>query len=141
MKLEDIPKDVKFTGYYWLDNTHKPVVIVDECINLSEYRSASPFIVEAYFTDNKISYSIKHFDGLGHIVTGIKITDIKKKTEHKYIADPAIIREGKVKGLNIKKLSFLQEWKGVPDELCENMDVLKPQRIVFTGFEKENSND
>ena len=33
------------------------------------------------------------------------------------------------------KLCFVQFWKEEPDPLCENMNVLRPGKIVFVGFE------
>jgi len=137
MKLSEIPKDVEFEGYYWLDNTHIPVVFKDKMVDLSKYETASPFIQEAFFTDKVTSYSVKHFDGLGHVVTSIKIDEIKENSVHSYLANPAIIREDN----SIYNLAFIQEWAEEKDELCENLMVLKPGRIAFIGFNKEDSND
>ncbi len=141
MKLNEI--NGKFTGYYWLSNSDTPVILNNESADFAEYDNSNPFIQEAYFTDDVTSYSIKHFDGKGHIISEVKIADIANETYHDYLADAAIIRAGKDKELDIKLVSFIQEWKDEEDKLCKNMQVLKPAKIAFIGFDKkkENKND
>ncbi len=134
-KLQDIDKNRNYTGYYWLSDSTHPVVINNDKFDLTEYDNSNPFIQEAYFTDGDISYSIKHFDGIGHVVTVAKIAEMENPMEYSYIPDPAVIRMGEKIGINIAKLKFVQEWTPCPDALCENMDVLKPARIAFVGFE------
>ncbi len=135
MNLYEIPKN-EFEGYYWLSDSEIPVVLNNETADFAKYENSNPFIHEAYFTDGEKSYSIKHFDGKGHIVSQTKIADFAEKTEHHYLADSAIIRAGKEKGLKIKKLSFMQEWKEKTDKLCDMMQVLQPAKIAFVGFDK-----
>lgn len=135
MILQEIPNS-KFEGYYWLSNSDTPVVLNGESANFAEYETSNPFIQEAYFTDGTTSYSIKHFDGKGHVVSESNCANFAEKSEHQYLADPAIIRAGKEKGLDVSKLSFIQEWKDEKDELCDDMNVLKPAKIAFIGFDK-----
>ena len=144
MKLHEIPKGVEFTGYYWLANSHRPEILKGEAKIFEEIdgiKDKKNYIQEAFFRDKETAYSIKHFDGTGHMVSSVRIDDIDEKTSHSYLADPALIRSGNDRALDIKTLSFVQEWVESPDELCEKMGVLKPGRIAFVGFNKEENND
>ncbi len=134
-KLSDIDINKKFTGYYWLSDSDKPEILDDEIKDFSTViKKNSQFIQEAYFTDGENSYSIKHFDGRGHIVSIANIKEIEAKdyTLNSYIADPAIVRVSKK---NVSKLNFITEWKAEVDDLCKEMEVLKPGKVAFTGFE------
>ena len=133
MKLNEIQKRC-FTGYYWLSDADEPVILNNETVDLAKYENSNPFIQEAYFADELLSYSIKHFDSLGHIVIESEYNSFDIATEHTYLADPAVVRAGLKNGLEISKISFSQEWGDVEDDLCENMMVLQPAKIAFIGF-------
>lgn len=134
-KLQDIDKNRNYTGYYWLSDSTHPVVLDKTMFDPTQYDNSNPFIQEAHFTDGDVSYSIKHFDGIGYVATAVIITELKNPMEYFYIPDPAVIRAGAKIGINIGRLKFIQEWALCPDDLCENMNVLKPARIAFVGFE------
>ena len=36
----------------------------------------------------------------------------------------------------VKCLCFLQYWQAEPDDMCEKMCVLRPSKLVFIGFDK-----
>ncbi len=36
-----------------------------------------------------------------------------------------------------KNVKMIQIWESKPDEFCEGMDVLKLEKVVFSGFEKD----
>jgi len=138
-KLSDIDKNKTFTGYYWLSDSDKPKILNEEKFGFNE--NENNFIQEAYFKDDENSYSIKHFGGKGYIVSIVNINEIIEKTEYTYIADPAIVREADKKGIEITKLKFITEWKAEVDDLCKEMEVLKPGRVAFTGFEYKKGDE
>ncbi len=101
----DKSKDIFYDG--------KEVVIKDE----------EGFIYEAHFFNGTISIAIKQINDNWLIST----TPIKGDEDTKeYVTD--------IKEFNYK-IKMAQIWEAKPDPLCENMEVLKLQKVVFAGFE------
>jgi CRISPR type III-associated protein (TIGR04423 family) len=131
-KLSEIP-DYIYTGYIWLSDQSRPEILDISKFDFTKI-GKNPFIVEAYLYAEKknISIAIKKYDDKYYIsqVDLNKIDTINGQIKkHTYIADESL-------GPKIKKLSFKEYWQPKTDELCENMKVLKPTWIAFTGFEK-----
>ena len=130
MNLNDIPLNKKFNGYYWLSDSEFPVVLNNEEVDFSVYENSNPFIQEAYFSDNIISYCIKHFDGIGHTVVARTLSEIENLSELTCLPAPQLLKINQ----NIKYLSFIQVWNDVEDILCENMKTLQPGVVLFKEF-------
>ena len=137
IKLEDIDISGEYKGYFWLSDKDLPTILDNSSYSFKEHENSNPFIHEAYFTDKEFSYSIKHFDSVGHIVTKYKLLDFEKFEEAKYLADPAL-KKGDDR---ITKLIFKTEWIEEKDEFCNDMEVLKPNRVAFMGFEYSEDNN
>lgn len=143
INLEDIDKNCKYEGYFWLSDENKPIVFTGEktlnaeCIAhkngnklINPLLSKNPFLIEGqlYDRENKISFSIKYIDG-EYIIN--KFSLVNEKTDnsdyHSYLS----------KRMGGRKLVFIQRWKEEEDELCEGFPVLKPIDFVFVGFKKD----
>lgn len=137
INLKDIDISKEYNGYIWLSDESKPQIMDKSSVNFYKYENTNPFIQEGYFTDDEFSYTIKHFDGIGHCVYKTKIDELKNGNEEisSYLADPALTRENE----KIKKLKFITEWIAENDEKCDNMEVLKPGRVAFIGFDDDNT--
>ena len=148
--LSDIPSDIEYSGYVWISNDPKPIVIIDNTYDFSK-KFDKAYIIEAYLysKEKNLSISVKHLDGKD-LISQIDLNglDISKENEniskHRYIADAAITNKYKEITDENKKviyLDFIQYWDYEEDELCENLKVLKPTWVAFVGFETKGGND
>ena len=78
------------------------------------------FIYEAHFTNGNDSIMIRQQND-AWVVSTTTIKDAELETFHA------------IAGL---KVNMAQIWEAKEDELCEGMEVLKLQKVVFAGFEK-----
>ena len=78
------------------------------------------FIYEAHFTNGNDSIMIRQQND-AWVVSTTTIKDAELVTFHA------------ITGL---KVNMAQIWEAKEDELCEGMEVLKLQKVVFAGFEK-----
>ncbi len=126
--IGDLPVTSLFEGYLWLSNASKPEVYLRDR-NIVLPSGTNPFIAEGNLFDetNQKSWSIRFMDGL-YIVNCFNLEELKDKTSSlkEYLPNRF---PGK-----IRRLCFREFWMPVPDDLCENMEVLKPSMSVFVGF-------
>lgn len=140
----------KYEGYLWYSNEKEPKVfdgseMVPE-INLDEKKN--PFIIEGnlWDADNLKSKMIRYVDG-EYIVRRPKVDEEELKegisSSQAYGSDIATTRKDylahRIGG--VKCLSFLQYWKAEADEMCEGMQVLRPLKLVFIGFDKNEEKE
>ena len=134
IKIEQIPFDVAFEGYYWYSNASKPVVWDNKPITKDIF-TALPFIVEGnlYNESTGISINIKNIDG-EYLVTQANLNDVNQENlrERNYLAH----RLGNTK---IKLVHYWEESE--PDELLANMTTLIPVWMAFKGFVKTIKSD
>lgn len=113
-------------------------------INLDE--KENPFIIEGNLWDEDDRKSMKSI--------------MIRYVDGKYIVHRTEVNEEELKGISssqaygskshiattrkdylahriggVKCLSFLQYWKAEADEMCEGMQVLRPLKLVFIGFD------
>jgi CRISPR type III-associated protein (TIGR04423 family) len=137
-------------GYIWLSDANKPIIISTDnfadtvngiTITFAEYTAAIsngtcsltkdgkgvkiPFIIEALFVVNDVSYQIKFIDGQS-IVYSKDLSGIADFTPITYLPNRF--------GDEIKGLNFYRVWEPKQDVLCESMDVLEPTVDLFVGF-------
>jgi CRISPR type III-associated protein (TIGR04423 family) len=88
-----------------------------------------PFIIEALFVVNNVSYQIKFVDGK-YIVYSKNLDDVSdpNSTAITYLPNRF---DNSVKGLNFRRL-----WEEKEDPLCEGMKVLVPTVDLFVGFNR-----
>jgi len=128
-KLFDIPTKANYDGYLWWSNAQEPTVFQNEMLPEWPGETDNPFIVEGNLADkeNQLSYAIRFIDG-EYIVNRF---DLKELNITEFIFKSYLPNRFPA---NIKKLCFKEFWKSVPDEFCNDMPVLKPAEVVFTGF-------
>jgi len=120
----DYINDLKsYQGYVQFSDTK-----IRECDIFKEFQDikltpTKGFIYEAHFYNGKDSITIKQVNDYW-LVDEIKNTPLDDTQS--YLSD--------IKGYKIK---MAQIWEEVEDDLCEKMKVIKLQKVVFLGFEKE----
>lgn len=137
----------KYVGYLWYSNEKEPKVfdgseMVPE-INLDEKKN--PFIIEGnlWDADNLKSIMIRYVDGK-YIV---RRTQVKEEELSSSRAYSQAYESGSPIATTLKKylahriegvkcLCFLQYWQAESDKMCEGMQVLRPSKLVFIGFDK-----
>lgn len=89
------------------------------------------FIFEACFFDRDRSITIRQINN-AFVVIDEKLSNYENKTEEIFIA--------KSFENNMKlKAKITQIWEEKEDENCENLQVLKPTLLLFSGFTKGDS--
>lgn len=124
--FSEIPKG-NYSGYYWMSDKDAPVQVNGEH---NFPITLNPFVIEAMLWDenNKRSIMITH-TGRHHIY----------QYDVEILAKEGIFEEKQYMPHRldaIKKVKFLQFWKGQPDPECAGFEVLILMASVFTGFEQ-----
>lgn len=126
----------KFEGYLWKSDNDAPILFDGkEYKEIAFDNSVNPFVVEGelYDAENGLSYTVRFVDGKYiiecHQVTKADIAGNEHITKKEYLAQ-------RMQG--VSALKYLQYWKIVNDELCEGMETLQPDDLVFVGFKKES---
>lgn len=134
----EINKQAKYEGYIWLSDQTQPRVLLGEEFDVDGITdSINPFVIEGQLWNaaDGISISIRYADGKHvkhfHQVTNEELQGTLTVTTEQYISH--------IKGVG--RLCFLRYWKAQEDELCENFEALRPEKLVFVGFEKTNKED
>jgi CRISPR type III-associated protein (TIGR04423 family) len=127
--LAKIPTKVNYDGYLWWSNAQEPMVFQNESLPDWPSETDNPFIIEGNLVDlgSSVSYFIRFIDD-EYIVNSF---DLKELMDIEFIRKTYLPNRFPS---NIKKLCFKEFWKSVPDEFCNDMPVLKPAEVVFTGF-------
>lgn len=128
-EISQIP-DWKFTGYYWMSNKDKPVMLFEETFPKEKIlASINPFCVEAllYSKEKGISIHIQHtgqyqVTAFDHQELDKVETVLKEYIPHKLE--------------QVKKVIFKQVWEEAPMEVDESTSfpTLKPSALIFSGF-------
>lgn len=130
INISQIPVNLNYEGYTWWSNSQKPIVyIANETLPNWPVNTDNPFIVEGNLFDkiNQLSYSIKYIDG-DYLVMRFDLNELK---------DSDFILKSYLPNRfpnEIQSLCFKEFWKAMPDEFCNDMQVLKPAETVFVGF-------
>lgn len=128
----------RYEGYVWKSDEKVPVVyrgdadvelVLDDCEN--------PFIVEGCLWDNtgRESIYIRYVDGR-YIVSRTIVTDEDLQSER--CVEKTFVAH-RIDG--VKSLRYLQYWEPKADEMCEGMQVLCPQKMIFIGFDKKEEKE
>lgn len=136
-------ESAKYEGYLWYSDKGAPQVFSGDVMSgeIVLADNDNPFVVEGnlWNAESLESITIRYVDGqywvrrttvgidelLGVEATVDKpvATSLKKYVPHRI--------EG------VKYLKFLQYWHGAPDPMCCGMKALRPEKLVFVGFEKQ----
>lgn len=87
------------------------------------------FIYEAHFCNAKESIQIRQIND-GWLVSKTSVENISGADVQSYLSD--------IEGFDYK-IQMAQIWEEQEDEYCENMSVLKLQKVVFAGFKQGES--
>ena len=134
----EINKQAKYEGYIWLSDQTQPRVLLGEEYDVECIAdSITPFVIEGRLWNaaDGISMSIRYVDGKHvksiHQVTNEDLQGTSMVTPERYISH---IKD-------VGRLCFLRYWKAEEDELCEGFKALRPEKLVFVGFEKQKKED
>lgn len=135
----------KYEGYLWYSNEKEPKVFdgSEMVPEMSLDEKKNPFIIEGnlWDADNMKSIMIRYVDG-EYIVCPTQVSE----EELEGISSEKAYKSGKGIATTLKKylahriggvkcLCFLQYWQAEPDKMCEGMQVLRPSKLVFIGFD------
>jgi len=125
--VEYINKNLKdYEGY--VQFSHRAIDLDNDIFpKSSEISNEDGFVYEAHFFKDNESIMIRQVND-AWVVSTTNIEDAEFETFYA------------IAGLKVK---MAQIWEAKADELCEGMDVMKLQKVVFAGFveKKGESND
>ena len=134
----EINKQPRYEGYIWQSDQTQPRVLLDEVFDVESITDdINPFVIEGLLWNaaDGISISIRYVDGKHiikeHQVTNDDLGGTPSVTPEQYISH--------IKGVG--RLHFLRYWKAEKDEMCEGFETLRPEKLVFVGFEKTKKED
>lgn len=127
--ISAIDLGLKYEGYLWQSDSKKPLILRDDNIPKDIFKSL-PFVIEGYLyckSKNGLSIKISHLDGAYHVYA-VELDQIptEQLTLNTFVARNF--------SKDIKFIQSVQYWHSVPDEYCENMNVLEPSWVAFNGF-------
>ena len=90
------------------------------------------FVYEAHFCNGQNSIMIRQ-QNAEWVVSETDISDVDEKDMEYFALEKTTLLT------NVKSnwVRMAQIWKSEADELCDGMEVMKLQKVVFAGFEKE----
>ncbi len=130
--INEVPRG-SYSGYYWLSNAEKPVV-VQGSFPEDILEKSLPFVVEANLWDDGAGHSISiRHNGEKHIIVRYNLNTPQGFEQHQvtFIAH-RLPGKGRAK--------FVELWREETDELCNGINTLKPYGRAFIGFEKPQVN-
>ena len=139
MKTQDQLKDFyenlngEFEGYIQMSNEKLDKILSSKQTLpfWEDLHKNKNFIFEACFFDGDRSITIRQINN-AFVVIDEKLSNYENKTEEIFIA--------KSLENNMKlKAKITQIWEEKEDENCENLQVLKPTLLLFSGFTKGDS--
>lgn len=139
MKTQEQLKDFyenlngEFEGYIQMSNEKLDKILSSKQIlpSWEDLYKNKNFIFEACFFDGDRSITIRQINNAFVVIDG-KLSNYENKTEEIFIAKSL---ENNVKF----KAKITQIWEEKEDENCENLQVLKPTLLLFSGFIKGDS--
>ncbi len=95
------------------------------------------FVYEAHFCNGQNSIMIRQQNAEWVVSkTDIVTEDEKIEIDFEYFAleKTALLEKDKENKLKSNWVKMAQIWKSEADDLCDSMDVMKLQKVVFAGF-------
>jgi CRISPR type III-associated protein (TIGR04423 family) len=132
--LDKVP-DLAYDGYVWMSDASKPIVLNGDKFDFSNIQ-INPFVIEALLFNKEKNISI-HIQHTGHYqISEYDLTALEN--EGAVLEEKAYLPH---RLTEVSKVNFQQVWMEEPDNLCENMPVLKLKAIVFCGFNKTKNHE
>ena len=97
------------------------------------------FVYEAHFTNGKESIMIRQQNAEWVVSTTDDISKVEEKDMNLY----ALEKTSHLKDVKSEWVKMAQIWEAKADKLCDGMEVMKLQKVVFAGFveKKGEEND
>lgn len=134
----EINKQALYEGYIWWSDKTNPEILKGQPFAPELTDGINPFVIEGQLWDeeNGISLSIRYADG-HHVIISHSVTkeDLKSNDNPK----PEFYIRHRIEGTG--RLRFLRYWKTEADEYCEGFETLRPDKLVFVGFEKSGEEE
>lgn len=110
-----------YDGY--VQFSHRPINLETDVFNgvSPKVEDEEGFVYEAHFCKENESIMIRQINA-DWLVSITDISNAVLETFH---------------GIADLKVNMAQVWKAEKDELCENMDVMKLEKVVFSGLKKD----
>lgn len=110
-----------YDGY--VQFSHRPINLEKDVFNgvSPKVEDEEGFVYEAHFCKENESIMIRQINA-DWLVSITDISNTALETFH---------------GIADLKVNMAQIWKSQKDKLCENMDVMKLEKVVFAGFKKD----
>lgn len=127
-----------YEGYMWMSDASSPQIYdgtKEVAFELDD--SANPFVIEGNLWDKsrRMSVCVRFVDGAYHVRT-VNVTEEDERSQDN--SEKTFVAH-RLKG--VKALRYLQYWTESKDAFCENMPVLRPDKLVFVGFKYVEQND
>jgi len=122
-RIEIIEYINTLTGYEgYVQFSHRPIDIEKDVFIRKDAKieDEAGFVYEAHFTNEKESIAVRQINDVW-LVSSTNIENVETETFH---------------ALGDLKVKMAQVWGNESDVLCENMNVMKLQKVVFAGFAK-----
>ncbi len=120
-----------YRGY--VQFSHRPLeqkdIFEDKDPNIQDEEG---FVYEAHFCNGKQSIMIRQ-QNAQWVVSKTDIANVEKKDTEFYALEKTALLES----IKSNWVKMAQIWEAKEDELCENMKVMKLQKVVFAGFADE----
>jgi len=94
------------------------------------------FVYEAHFCNDVESIMIRQINA-EWVVSKTDISKVEDKDMNLY----ALEKTSHLQNLKVNWVKMAQIWKSKADELCEGMEVMKLEKVVFVGFEKDKKGE
>lgn len=124
--ITDIPNKL-YQGYVWLSDQKYPIVLDNKQHDFTQLKE-NQFVIEALLwnAEEQISIMVRH-TGKYHIQE-FKMDELPKGNQ---LIEKAYLPH-RLDG--VKHVYFQQLWIPKEDALCENMEVMTMEALIFTGF-------
>lgn len=109
----------------------KPISDIWKTFSNISFTPKSGFVYEAHFCNGVESIAIKQINDTWLVSQTDISQQLKAKKQDKEYPDVQTYHT-----IHGHKVNMAQIWEEVDDEFCENMKVLKLQKVVFAGFTK-----
>ncbi len=109
-----------YEGY--VQFSHRPIDLAKDVFQDSDPKveDEAGFVYEAHFANGRESIAIRQFNDVWLVAT-TSIENAELETFY---------------GISDLKVNMAQIWEAQSDPLCEEMEVMKLQKVVFAGFAK-----
>jgi len=134
MDIKDIDFNRKYTGYLWMSNKDKPLVLAEPgTVSSALFETKNPFVAEGllYDSGNDVSISIRYADGKYFITR----YENARGADDDPLADD--VEYFSVRMAPELKMKFRRRWKLEPDPNCEDMEAPSVESEAFIGFTAE----